>query len=417
MAGIAGALIAGSLLHGCSTPAAPPATGQTASALTFPGAAAYIPVVQATGTMGDVTTDAQQDARNIVGSAAFPAVYFSNSGTELFVRLRLQENPIAANGALRQFGWGLLLNTDGNFDKYEYSLLLDASGNPDQIVYAHNTVAGQLGDPSDNAELVLATFPADLVGPDPNVEVVLADSCFDTTGNPVCAGPADADRDYFLSFGVPLSIFNLAPPLDLSQPVQILAGSSSSGQNLSLDLAGCDVNSGPGTIPQCQSLPTSLTCGNGVVEGSEGCDDGNGASADGCNAQCLIEDGLACNGTPPGATDDASCASGVCDTTGSTPGVCEPANTCGNGVLEAGEGCDDGATAAGDGCNAACLIEDGDPCNGGPDGATDDASCASGVCDTTGGAPGHCEPANTCGNGVREEVRGGGDVGRAPGAG
>jgi uncharacterized protein (TIGR03382 family) len=82
------------------------------------------------------------------------------------------------------------------------------------------------------------------------------------------------------------------------------------------------------------------------------------------------------------------------------------ANTCGNGVLEPGEGCVDGAAAATDGCSAACLIENGMPCNAGAPGATGNGSCASGVCDATGGAPGICEPAGTCGNGVLEAGEG-----------
>src|SRR5207247_10529511 len=33
----------------------------------------------------------------------------------------------------------------------------------------------------------------------------------------------------------------------------------------------------------------SLTCGNGVVEGTEECDDGNTTSGDGCSATCQLE--------------------------------------------------------------------------------------------------------------------------------
>ena len=141
-------------------------------------------------------------------------------------------------------------------------------------------------------------------------------------------------------------------------------------------------------------------------EAGEGCDDGNTTAGDGCNASCLIEDALPCNSAVPGATGDASCASGICDASGGGGGVCEPASTCGNGVREAGEGCDDGNTTDGDGCNASCLIEDAQPCNGAVPGSTGDASCASGVCDTTGGAPGVCGLVAGCGNGVLEAGEG-----------
>jgi len=156
-------------------------------------------------------------------------------------------------------------------------------------------------------------------------------------------------------------------------------------------------------------------CGNGRLEAGEGCDDGGTVAGDGCSATCRVEDGRACNVTAPGTIGDASCASGICDTTGGAPGVCEPAG-CGNGRLEAGEGCDDGGTAAGDGCNAVCLVENGDACNATAPGATGDASCASGICDATGGAPGVCEPMG-CGNGRLEAGEGCDDGGTVAGDG
>jgi cysteine-rich repeat protein len=61
------------------------------------------------------------------------------------------------------------------------------------------------------------------------------------------------------------------------------------------------------------------TCGNGVLDGIEVCDDGNGTDGDGCDSNC----------TPTG---------------------------CGNGVRSAPEECDDGNTADGDGCPATCAF-------------------------------------------------------------
>lgn len=126
------------------------------------------------------------------------------------------------------------------------------------------------------------------------------------------------------------------------------------------------------------------TCGNGVLEAGEGCDGGVTAAGATCSATCLVENGFACNANLTGVTGNASCASGICNVTGGAPGICEPANSCGNGVLEAGEGCDDGATATGDGCNASCLVEPSSACNTDPDGNTGANSCASGFCDPSG---------------------------------
>ena len=64
-----------------------------------------------------------------------------------------------------------------------------------------------------------------------------------------------------------------------------------------------------------------LTCGNGIVDPGEVCDDGNNESGDGCPADCS-----------------------------------EP---CGDGVLDPGEVCDDGNRIDGDGCSADCRAIDG----------------------------------------------------------
>ncbi len=164
------------------------------------------------------------------------------------------------------------------------------------------------------------------------------------------------------------------------------------------------------TDMQCQSgecdetgsmtCEPAIGCGNGTLNAGEGCDDGDNVAGDGCNATCDIENTFPCNATPPGDIGNPSCESTICDQSGATPGICEPTNTCGNNKLEAGEGCDDGGTVAGDGCNAACKIEDGDPCNANPVGAIGDASCASNACDETGAAPGVCGGSDTDGDTV-----------------
>jgi len=68
------------------------------------------------------------------------------------------------------------------------------------------------------------------------------------------------------------------------------------------------------------TAPAVATCGDGVLDPGEGCDDGNTTGGDGCSA------------------------------------VCQP-EVCGNGVLDPGETCDDGNTADGDGCPSTCQLD------------------------------------------------------------
>ncbi|MFZ5469794.1 MAG: DUF4215 domain-containing protein [Myxococcota bacterium] len=83
--------------------------------------------------------------------------------------------------------------------------------------------------------------------------------------------------------------------------------------------------------------PPRTACGNGKLEGSEQCDDGNATDGDGCESDC----------TP---TPDAS--------------------VCGNAVQEGSEQCDDGNATGGDGCEKDCTLSVGPRCgNGAPEGS------------------------------------------------
>ncbi len=147
--------------------------------------------------------------------------------------------------------------------------------------------------------------------------------------------------------------------------------------------AECKIPTGQGICAngaQCASgfcdasLGLCGACGNGVIDGSEGCDDGANTAGDGCNEVCQIEDGFACS-------DNAGCASGFCN---ALTNLCD---RCGNGVRDTGEGCDDGNDVNGDGCSTTCLIEEGNV------GCGDNTECANGFCDLTSAL------CTNCGNG------------------
>jgi len=91
------------------------------------------------------------------------------------------------------------------------------------------------------------------------------------------------------------------------------------------------------------------TCGDGIREAGEECDDGNTVGGDGCDS-CAIEYGFVCHYRDGGS----DCY----------------AEGCGDGILvEAGVGneeCDDNNLVDGDGCNASCDVEDGYNCGAYP---------------------------------------------------
>ncbi len=106
--------------------------------------------------------------------------------------------------------------------------------------------------------------------------------------------------------------------------------------------------------PRVDAGADEVTCGDGVQNPGEECDDGNAVDGDGCDSNCTV-------------------------------------TRCGNGVVTAGEQCDDGNLVAGDCCDGACRFEaagascdDGDPCT-----PVD-------VCDGSGGCTGAEAPRGGC---------------------
>ena len=157
------------------------------------------------------------------------------------------------------------------------------------------------------------------------------------------------------------------------------------------------------------------TCGNMILEPSEGCDDGNVDRGDGCSQTCEVEPNRVCVGEP--SVCDWICGDGLlgsteeCDDGGvvagdgcsatceiepgwgclGVPSVC--AGACGDGAVVGGETCDDGGVVTGDGCDAACQVESGWVCSGVPS-ACNAVVCGDGVvvgpeaCDDGGTTPG-----------------------------
>src|SRR5260370_4449168 len=107
---------------------------------------------------------------------------------------------------------------------------------------------------------------------------------------------------------------------------------------------------------------STVKCGDGKVNGSETCDDGNAVSGDGCSSKCQVEAGWQCP----------------------TPGAKCVAKLCGDGIIAGSEQCDDGNTASNDGCSATCTLEPGFAC-------TKQATPPVSVCHKT-----------KCGDGIKE---------------
>jgi fibro-slime domain-containing protein len=133
----------------------------------------------------------------------------------------------------------------------------------------------------------------------------------------------------------------------------------------------------------CDDAPPVAICGDGIINGTEQCDDGNTTPGDGCSASCRLEPGFACivqPTVPNSACHPTTCGDGKkegfeqCDDGNLIPyDGCSPTCTiepkcngtggctgvCGDGLVFPPEQCDDGNTISGDGCSATCMLETG----------------------------------------------------------
>lgn len=130
------------------------------------------------------------------------------------------------------------------------------------------------------------------------------------------------------------------------------------------------------------SIPPPAVCGNGMLEASEMCDDGNMAAGDGCDATCrreaycgdgttngdeVCDDGnnVSNDGCRSDCLSNEECGNGivdyakgeVCDGSAMCAEDCRSIIGCGDGTVTAPEECDDGGTMRWDGCGADCRDE------------------------------------------------------------
>jgi cysteine-rich repeat protein len=136
--------------------------------------------------------------------------------------------------------------------------------------------------------------------------------------------------------------------------------------------------------------PDGASCGNGIRETGEECDDGNGTAGDGCEPDCRwtcivnadCSDGAVCNGDEVCEAATHTCGPGepremgfVCLTEPRSiclGGSCL-ASTCGDGFVDTGggESCEPpGVGSCSESCRQRCASDadcedDGNPCNGG----------------------------------------------------
>jgi len=111
-----------------------------------------------------------------------------------------------------------------------------------------------------------------------------------------CSGKCTIESGYACPFSNAPCVPDCGDGIVLSPMEECDPGAKGTGMAQACS-ATCKWNEGwacTGTPPNCHQT----TCGDGKVEGKEGCDDGNTGDGDGCSATCTVEAGYQCEQPP-----------------------------------------------------------------------------------------------------------------------
>ncbi len=266
---------------------------------------------------------------------------------------------------------------------------------PDNVVWVPGYGAGVLGrfDPRDESWQVY----------DLPIEPALSDLSYATavdqrTGAVWITG---SNSDTMLRFepeSERWTVFHLPTPVNFTREIEI--DEAGGIWTCTSSQPSYDGVPGSGRLIKIELLPRRGTCGDGILQLGEQCDDGNGADCDGCSSRCIAEtgcgDGVLCSGEEcddggrracDGCSGQCTAESGwlcgdgevnpQCEEECDPPGdLCSPEcrrlPLCGDGLVEGEEECDDRNTVDCDGCSAECLVESG---------CGDGVTCGSEQCD------------------------------------
>jgi cysteine-rich repeat protein len=287
---------------------------------------------------------------NTAGDDGGGVLHTSDSGSISFRNTIVAGNTDTAGGnapdCAQQFPGGA-----GTLDSEGFNLIGDNEG----CTFFNDTTGDQIGTPAAPIDPLVGPL-ANNGGPTPTHLPLAGSRAIDLANSSGCFSN-DANNGSLLT----VDQRSFTRPLD---------GDGDGG--VRCDVGAVEVGCGNGVVETTEACDDGNTvagdgcnacvlesCGDGTVQSPEGCDDGNTLDGDGCTANCILE-------TCGNGTVDAGeqCDDGNSVNTDACLNTCRNA-VCGDGFVETGdEECDDGNTNDGDGCSANCtdvilLVGDG----------------------------------------------------------
>jgi len=276
------ALVA-AVLSACAACAAQPETGGASSnVLVPPPESAFVPFrcggAVSTDPLGDAAGPGQY--RDAVGTAGRAAALRASDDTYLYLRMRLDDDPRQAADDLRPFGWGFLLDADGDTTAYELLGEIEGTGGDSATLWRNTSAVPEVA--SDPAESLL-------------VDYVPAIDRWHVEQAP--GSNIGGDPDYFLTLALDWNDLD-GEGLSRTEPAAVWAGTTNSNRAINVDFVCHDEQTGDPTLSSIAFAPAVLDPGG----------DADGDGLDNQTETALRSDPLDADSDDDGLTDGAESA-------------------------------------------------------------------------------------------------------------
>ncbi|MFC7370130.1 carboxypeptidase regulatory-like domain-containing protein [Fictibacillus iocasae] len=192
----------------------------------FPPGLQFSPILFGTGFIYDSAGDESPGSTDLVGTAAqFPAAYVAYDETNVYFRIRVNEDPRnSAQTGFRNFAWGVLINTNGVAGTYQW--LISVSGNSNRVNIIRNTtqLVNNWNDPAEGTGGGTPNKTYPIV----NFDVARVSSVTDGSnfsGNP----------DFFIDFFVPAADLFTLLGINANSSLRFVIFSSANDNNFNKD--------------------------------------------------------------------------------------------------------------------------------------------------------------------------------------
>ncbi|HJN74323.1 MAG TPA: OmpA family protein [Myxococcota bacterium] len=238
----------------------------------WPAEGDWVPLTMDGVDLVDERDDHQHDddAVDLVGTAADPAGFWATDGETLWFRVRIDEDPWSDSSetTLVPGGWAVLFELDGDTSTFEYAL--GVSGPAPYLALAAN---------EDGAVGVDATLTTvDVISSSPEDDELARFTESDSSSG--------GDADWFVDLAIDKADFQAETLLsdEIAFGVALATEGAYGLQNLDADLAGHDDSAGLGTMPDGWCDPFAIDSdGDGLTDSQElaaGTDPGDADSDD-----------------------------------------------------------------------------------------------------------------------------------------